>query len=328
MSIRRRQFLQIAGASLAATGSLTVPGCVATTGGAMADLIWGSYGFSEGKFIKPRAISIDEDDQLYIVDTTGRIQVFDRDGQYLRHWKTPDTENGRPTGMGFCSARQDPGGQPKLLVADTHYYRVLVYDLQGRRIDRQTIGGQSGGGPGQFAFLTDVAVDDDGFRYVGEYNASDRIQKFDPDGRFVCSWGGTGYEPGQFLRPQSLMVLDQTLYIADACNHRIQRFDIRPDVPRLIDVWSEPGSDPGQVFYPYGLDRLPDGSIVVLEYRNNRLQRFDANGHSLGLLGSAGYGPGQLNNPWGVVVDSRGMLHVLDSNNHRVQRFEPNFAIT
>ncbi|MEM9826284.1 MAG: hypothetical protein AAF958_06830 [Planctomycetota bacterium] len=320
----------LAGGSLAggvlAGGLLGTAGCVPSPDLAQAEWIWGSYGFSDGRFIKPRAITIDSEDRLYIVDTTGRIQVFDTDGNFLRKWKTPATENGRPTGLAFESATANRSGQPRILVADTHYYRVLAYSLAGDLIDAETIGGVSGSRDGEFAFVTDVTVDAQGNRYVGEYNASDRIQKFDRDGRFVCGWGGTGSEPGQFLRPQSLMVWDDVLYVADASNHRLQRFDLREERPRLIDIWSGPGKSPGQLLYPYGIDRTPGGLVVVIEYQNGRVQAFDRDGNSRGTWGAPGLESGQFNNPWGLVVDSRGRVHVLDSNNHRIQRIPPVFA--
>ena len=69
-------------------------------------------------------MAIDDQDQLYIVDMTARIQVFDGDGKFLRGWQTPEHAHGKPTGLSIA-----PDGI--LLVADTHYYRVL--DLHARR---------------------------------------------------------------------------------------------------------------------------------------------------------------------------------------------------
>ena len=275
--------------------------------------------------LKPRAITIDRDDRLFIADTTGRIQCFDADGSYLFHWRTPEAANGRPTGLGYH--RGNSIAEDRILVADTHYYRVLTYRTDGTLDRHGTIGGAAGSEPGQFAFVTDVATDADGCRYVGEYNASDRIQKFDPDGRFVCSWGGTGTREGEFIRPQSLMVRDRVLYVADACNHRVQRFDLARDVPELMDVWGVMGSDAGQLFYPYGLDFTADGDLLVVEYKNARVQRFAGDGRlreswgDRGSWGGPGFDAGRLNQPWGLVIDSLGRVHVLDSNNHRVQRF-------
>jgi sugar lactone lactonase YvrE len=313
-AITRRNFC------LSATAVL-VSGCIPAGDGSHADLIWGRYGFSEGRFRTPRAITIDQDDQLYIADKTGRIQVFDCDGNLIRFWSTPQSDNGKPTGLSIQTAEQAADGVPKLLVADTHYYRMLAYTLDGTLIESATIGGVAGHRPGEFAFVTDAISDDDGCFYVGEYNASDRIQKFDPDGKFIAQWGGTGDQPGQFVRPQSLLIHDDVLWITDACNHRIQRFDLSQGVvPELIDVWGGPGELPGQFFYPYDLTLMPDGSVLVVEYKNNRVQHLTSTGEPIGIWGSPGFQPGMLNGPWGVVVDSNDRIHVIDSYNHRVQR--------
>ena len=296
-------------------------GCVATTGPSDVDLVWGRRGFTDGRFLKPRAIAIDPLDQLYIVDTTGRIQVFDTDGNHKLTWVTLDTANGRPTGLAFDSnIGPNVDDSPRLLVADTHYYRMLVYSPIGELKEDEQIGGQSGFEPGQFAFVTDAVKDANGNTYIGEYGASDRIQKFDRHGKFVTQWGGTGSEPGKFLRPQSLVVDDSTLWIADACNHRIARYDLSKSTPQLVSLWGTEGDGPGQLHYPYDLAIDTDGTVIVCEYGNQRLQRFTPDGKLLSHWGSPGHAPGQLYQPWGVVIDSQRRVHVLDSNNHRVQR--------
>ena len=328
---RRKVLLDIAAA--AACGGLASVGCVPTGQGPLPDLVWGRRGMSEGRFLKPRAITIDDQDQLYIVDTTGRIQVFDTDGNFIRFWSTPKTKNGRPTGLAIKLVRQeeldtdkegsDGTDDPRrLLVADTHYYRMLSYSLDGTLCPDEQIGGNSGHLPGDFAFVTDAVCDSNGCFYIGEYNASDRIQKFDPDGKFLTQWGGNGTEPGKFIRPQSLVVRENVLWVADSCNHRIQRFDISYDTPKLIDIWGKPGDRAGEFFYPYDMAFASDGSLLVIEYKNDRVQRFDADGKWIATWGGSGFEPGRLNQPWGVVVDSRDRVHILDSSNHRIQRID------
>ena len=316
----RRDFLAITAAASAVSACFSV-GCVHHAQASVPQLVWGRRGLSEGRFLKPRAMTIDDNDRIYIVDTTGRIQVFDTEGNFKRFWKTPLTANGRPTGLAFQSAEQAADSVPKILVADTHYYRMLAYTLDGQLIERQQIGGTAGHKPGEFAFVTDAVSDQNGCFYVGEYNASDRIQKFDPDGKFITQWGGTGHDRGFFVRPQSLVIdHNEVMWVADSCNHRIQRFDLTRPKPELIDVWGEAGERPEQFFYPYDLDLCSDGSVVIVEYKNNRVQRLSPSGKCIGIWGSPGFEPGRLNQPWGIVVDSADRVHVLDSNNHRVQR--------
>ncbi|MEX0641987.1 MAG: NHL repeat-containing protein [Pirellulales bacterium] len=309
--IDRRQFGCLAmGAALTAATS----GC---SGGAATadapDKVWGRLGIGNGQFSKPRAIAIDGDDHLYIVDMTARIQVFDADGNFLRAWQTPAHLNGRPTGLTF----ENRDGN--LLVADTHYYRVLTYTPEGKLLDERTIGGTMGPGPGEFGFVTDAVRDTDGSYFVGEYGEYDRIQKFTPDGKYLLEWGGHGSEPGKFLRPQHLEVdAEGLLWVADSCNHRIQVFDRNG---KLVITWGTAGSKPGQLQYPYCLTLDGKGHAYVCEYGNNRVQKFTLDGVSVASWGTYGRKPGQLNNPWAMVLDSRGRCHVLDSMNHRIQRF-------
>ena len=273
------------------------------------DLVWGRRGISDGRFQKPRAMAIDAADRIYVVDMTARIQAFDPDGRWLRGWQTPDHRVGKPTGLSVTA-------DGRILVADTHYYRLLIYSPQGKLL--QTIGGTPGQKPGEFGLVTDAVEDSRGNLYIAEYGEYDRIQKFTPDGRFLLQWGGHGSLPGQFIRPQNMAVdAEDHIWVADACNHRIQVFDSQG---KLLKHWGTQGGAAGELYYPYDLIIAPDGSILVAEFGNHRIQRFTADGRSLGCWGTNGRQKGQLHNPWALVRDREGRIHVLDTNNHRVQR--------
>ncbi|MCA9237795.1 MAG: hypothetical protein KDA44_20115 [Planctomycetales bacterium] len=290
---------------------LAAVGCTGGGDPGQPDLVWGKQGLLDGEFEKPRAMAIDADDRLYLVDMTARIQVFDADGKFLRSWRTPVSANGRPSGLSFSR-------DGRLMVADTHYYRVLFYTPEGELLDDDTIGGEMGQEPGQFGFVTDAVEDSHGNFFVAEYGDNDRVQKFSPDGEFLLQWGGHGEEPGKFRRPQNLAIDDEDhLWVVDACNHRIQVFDGNGE---LLKMWGESGSEPGQMYYPYDLVLDGQGHVYVCEYGNHRIQKFTLDGKSLGTWGTHGRGPGQLHNPWALVRDSQGRLHVADSMNHRVQR--------
>jgi len=73
--------------------------------------------------------------------------------------------------------------------------------------------------------------------------------------------------------------------------------------------------------YPYHVAVCPDGTLLVSEFGNNRLQRFDRTGRSLETWGGTGTAPGQLLSPWSAVVTEKGMVYVLDSGNNRIQVF-------
>jgi DNA-binding beta-propeller fold protein YncE len=296
------------GPTLFALGLLALAGCVDDP--ARPELVWGRRGVQDGDLMRPRAIAIDARDRLYLVDFTARIQVYDRDGRYLeRTWTTPDYRNGRPSGLSI-----DRDGN--LLVSDSHYHCFRVYSPDG--VELRRLGGQAGTGPGQLGYVSDVVQDADGFYYVAEFGQNQRITKLDADGRFVCCWGREGTEPGEFQRARALALgPDGNLYVADACNHRIQVFT---RAGQLVRHWGQSGPEPGQLSYPYDLAFNKDGVLYVVEYGNNRVQKFTATGESLRCWGGPGRAPGQLHCPWALAVDSKGRIHVLDTENHRVQR--------
>lgn len=275
--------------------------------------IWSQHGITEGSLQKPRAMAIDRQGDIYIVDKTARIQVFDRHGTFLRGWRTPLFENGKPTGLSF-----DLDGN--LLVADTHYFRVLSYTPAGKLLEDRILGGTFGRKPGEFGLVTEAVMDSTGCLYVSEYGEYDRIQKFSAQGDFLFEWGGHGPELGQFIRPQNMIVDKQDrIWVVDACNHRIQVFDATGDSAELVKVIGQPGIAPGEFRYPYDL-LIADDYLYVCEFGNHRVQKLTLDGECIGMWGQKGRGEGELFNPWAIVQDERGRIHVLDTYNHRVQR--------
>src|SRR5436309_7617100 len=134
-------------------------------------VVWGHMGFRPGDVVRPRAIAIDREDRLYLVDMTARIQAYDADGKYLNvTWRTPDFRNGRPSGLSI-----DRDGH--LIVSDSHYHCFRIYGADGTEV--QKFGGDVGTAPGQFGYISDVVQDADGFYYVSEFGDNERITKVD-----------------------------------------------------------------------------------------------------------------------------------------------------
>jgi sugar lactone lactonase YvrE len=258
-------------------------------------------------------MAIDAQDRLFIVYKAARLQVFDRKGEFSHGWRTPDWEFGKPTGLSF-----DNDGN--LMVADTHYYRILFYTPEGELLEDKTIGGVEGQAPGQFGWVTDAVQDSSGHYYVSEYGELDRVQKFSPSGEYLWGWGGHGDGPLEFKRPQNLAIdEDDNLWVVDACNHRVLVFDVSGTRPKLLKNWGELGSDPGQLRYPYDLV-VDEKYVYICEFGNHRVQKFTRDGQFVGLWGSHGRNDGELHNPWSIVKDSKNRLHILDTYNQRVQR--------
>ncbi|MEE9295145.1 MAG: hypothetical protein V3W34_09340, partial [Phycisphaerae bacterium] len=201
-----------------------------------------------------------------------------------------------------------------------------------------------GNGDGRFQLPTDIAVDAQGFIYVSEYHGNDRVTLWretsvggdfpalalgrHPQGVALQRWDSVSFQfvsvlidgdvAGRPLRRPAALAIDQDqhLWVADACNHRILKFDLSG---RLLAEFGEMGTEPGQLRYPYDIDITPDGNLLVCEYGNCRLQWFDTNGNSLRLWGAPGRDLGQLNSPWGALIGRDGLVFVVDSLNARIQ---------
>lgn len=285
-------------------------------GPALPTLVVGSKGLKAGKFVKPRALAVDrETGRFYVVDRSGRIQHFSQEGKAIGEWFLPEYKLGQPVGITI----EDDGN---LLVNDSHYNRLLRYSPDGSKILAQW--GTEGTGSGQFTFGRDVVVDSEGFIYAGDYGGlNDRIQKFSRDGRYLLEWGGMGEEPGQFRRPQGMVVEhrggDEMILVADTANHRLQRFSREG---HWLTTIGKLGRGAGELRFPYSVAVGRDGAIYVAEWGNNRIQRFGADGASQGFWGRAGHGVGELATPWDVEVGPEDRIYVADYGNHRVQVFQ------
>ena len=274
-------------------------------------VVFGTQGPGPGQFVYPRAIAVGADGAIFVVDKSARVQRFSPDGQFETTWAMPEMQAGKPVGMHV-------GPDGRLYVADTHYNRVLVYDRDGRELARF---GRAGTGDGEFILPTDVAVDADGFVYVAEYGGNDRITKWSPRYEFVSVLVAGEVAGKPLSRPVGLDIdREQTVWLADACNHRVLHFG-RDGA--LLACFGEMGENAGQMRYPYDLAVTPQDTIMVCEYGNSRLQWFDKNGRSLRTWGTQGRQLGQLWAPWGAAIAPNGDVCIVDSLNSRVQVVRP-----
>lgn len=273
--------------------------------------IIGGRGLGQGKFSYPRCITVEPSGSIFIIDKTGRVQRFSPQGEFETLWTMPEIAGGKPVGL---TVHKDG----RIFVADTHYHRVSIFDRDGNSLGSF---GTEGVGDGEFLLPTDVAIDDAGFIYVSEYQGNDRITKWSPALEFVGALAEMPIEGRRLSRPAGIDIdRDQTLWIADACNHRIVHLSLDGDV---LSVFGEFGEESGKLRYPYDITVTPEDQLMVCEYQGNRLQWFAKDGRSLKTWGTSGRKPGELFAPWGATYGSGGVVYVVDSRNDRVQMVRP-----
>ena len=286
----------------------------------------------DGMMPAPRSISIGPHDEVLVLDNGGRILVYSKDGELMKQWEMPTNKNGNPEGA--CWLRDG-----RIVVADTHYFRLVFFDRDGNILGME--GGEGfDGKEGKYIFPVSIVQDEDGFIYVAEYGGNDRVQKFTEDYEFVRAFGKVGTGPGEFQRCAGLFLRGDEVWVADAENGRVHVFTKDGEFVRMLgqskgldEVKSSgeievAGSENdglrrgpwGELIfdYPYDIALGPDDKVYVIEWGGGRFVRVSVDGKVDGYFGKPGTKVGEFGTPWGIGVDSRGKVRVADMNNRRV----------
>lgn len=143
-------------------------------------------------------------------------------------------------------------------------------------------------------------------------------------------FGSVGTGDGQFTNAHGIAISPNgDIYVADARNHRIQRFSADG---QFVSAWGtyasvDSGDAPGGTFNePWGVAVGPDGSVYVTDTWNYRIQKFTADGEFITMWGTAGTSdtPTSFWGPRGIVVNQLGQVFVTDTGNNRVVIFDKN----
>lgn len=184
--------------------------------------------------------------------------------------------------------------------------------------------GSPGPGAGQFTTPRGIASDGAGSVYVSD-PATDRVQRFDPDGTFLGAFGATGAGPGQFTGAGHVAAdAFGSVYVTDPGNARVQKFT---SAGALVLSWGSRGTGDGQFQAPAGIAVDSLGNVYVVDAQANRVQRFTPDGAFDLAWGGTGVLPGQFSSAQDVAVDVFGDVYVVDGAANRVQKFTADGAL-
>jgi tripartite motif-containing protein 71 len=180
--------------------------------------------------------------------------------------------------------------------------------------------GSHGAAPGTLDSPRGLAVAPNGDVYVADLS-NGRVSIFGGDGKFKATLGHLGAEPGkgkpgEFNEPSGVAVgPDGTVYVADAWNGRIQKFDAKGK------VLGEYGGVRYSFYSPRNVAVDKAGNLYVADTGNSAVKVIDPSGKLLRVLGGRGSGGGKFNEVFGVAVNSRGEVFVADPGNKRIHKF-------
>lgn len=126
----------------------------------------------------------------------------------------------------------------------------------------------------------------------------------------------SGSDNNHLNRPEGLAIDSSgNLYISDAFNNRIQKFDINNNYIGTLN-----SAEGVSIYNPSGLTVDSQDNLYVSDGPNDRIIVFDKNGNVIRVLKSKN---GQLfNEPLDVAVDSSGNIFISDYRNFRISKVD------
>ena len=210
----------------------------------------GEFSFEASDAGQQGGVDIGPDDLIYVADAlNNRVQVFDRDYQFLREWGSAGTGEGQfnlPTDILVAN--------DQVYVSDIGNNRVQIFTLDGEFVSQF---GSFGTGEGQFNAPADLAADGNGNIYVGEW-AGARIQLFRADGTYV----GLFLDSSQFIEVWGLDIDPQGNVLAVDAAGGAEKLMVFDPLGNLIAEYGK--ADIGESGYPVSVAVHTDGSIYVI----------------------------------------------------------------
>ena len=178
-----------------------------------------------------------------------------------------------------------------------------------------------------------------------------RIVAIDIDGNFIQAYGGQDL----LLNPIDVAVAPESghVYVVDSYLHQLLIFDHDGNLLRKVgrdtgnlhaknerrqshvigldnshrdgessDLVENRSKSKGEFHYPAFVAVAPDGTVLVSDGMNFRIQAFDAHGDFKHAFGDHGDTPGAFARPKDLAVDSEGHVYVVDAAFNNIQIFD------
>ena len=292
-----------------------------TAGGAYSGE-WGAPG--------PTGLTIDADGNVWVAASgSSCIQKFTSGGAFIMTFGQQGSGNYRFSSARDVAIATDAQGRLVILVADTGnhciklYRPASYYEVPPAFLAKW---GSSGScSDGDLCGPVSIAIDDDGYVFVGNAN-NNRVQKFTAGGGFLSTWGSYGDAADNVSGPNGLSVdADGDVYVTDHSNHRIHRLAYNGSAYASVERWGS--ATESAFYYPAGVAVDSHDNVYVADQGHHRIQKYDIDGATwttfAGITGEWGDEDSLFNHPYGIAIDrERDWLYVSDYLNYRIKKYD------
>jgi len=237
------------------------------------------YGYLKGPF----DVDVSVGGNIYIADTGGcSVLVLDSNEKLILK-----------LGVGKASAK--PGGlhDPHFVtpneklgliyVSDTFNNRVQIFDMKGDLL--KILGGKSSyTEPGSYHFCGGTASDEQGNVYAMNWSGC-YINIYNSKWELEGTFGERGAKPVQFHDAYSIMIDDNTIWVVDTFNNRLQQFSKDRKLIKIIG--GTEGAGTNQFNHPTDMDFDGQGNMYIADWKNDRVVKLSPNGEFLKSWGGA-----------------------------------------
>lgn len=250
-------------------------------------------------------------------DTHNNLVAYDKGGKFLQAW-----ESRFPTAHGL--EIEDHQGEDRYWITDHDVQCISVCTADGHELRRT--------GPDALASKysdlkqyhpTNSAFMPEGDFYVSDGYGSSYVHHFDPTGRYISSFGGTGNTPSNLNTPHAVWIDTRSgkpsLLVCDRGNEMLKWFSLSGELQQIVPV---PGAQPSNVA-PLGRSRSTRlKNHIAIASLNGMILILDGTQRVVSVVGGEppAYVDGKLlplqvfnytfNHPHDVYVDSAGALYV------------------
>lgn len=250
-------------------------------------------------------------------DTHNNLIAYDKDGKFLSAW-----ENRFPAAHGLKI--EDHHGEDRYWITDHDLQCVSINTMDGHELRRVGPEAVASKYPdiGKY-HPTNTAFTPDGDFFVSDGYGSSFVHHFDPNGRYISSFGGPGEGPMHLNEPHAVWIDHRSdkpsLLVCDRGNEMLKWFSLSGELERVVKV---EGSRPSNVAQ---FPSLPGGRAknhLAIASLNGMVLILDATDRVVSVVGGepAVYIDGKLQllqvfnytfkHPHDVYVDATGALYV------------------